>query len=171
VGVRDVTGSVPLSAGPGRRVVAIVLGAVGEGLAIPGNEVVLHPGGRADPYGNSVPLVRFRWDERHLEFGRKMQSALGELLGRLSCDVLAVTGGEEGPGAAPTVGGYGHEVGTARMGTEEYDSVVSPRCQVHGVENLFVVDGSVFPSYPDKNPTLTILANCARVCDWLAGTM
>jgi len=170
VGIRDVTDKVPLSAGPGRRVVAIVLGAVGEGLAIAGNEVVLDPAECAgrDSYGNLVPRVRFGWDAAHLKSGRFMHAALLDLLSALPCDVLAVSSGGDGPDSRPLVGGYGHEVGTARMGIDPATSVVSPRGEVHGVDNLFVVDGSVFVSYPHKNPTLPILANCARTCDALA---
>ncbi|HTG75251.1 MAG TPA: GMC oxidoreductase [Terriglobia bacterium] len=34
--------------------------------------------------------------------------------------------------------------------------------------NLFVVDGSVFPSATEKNPTLTIMALAARTADHIA---
>jgi choline dehydrogenase-like flavoprotein len=33
------------------------------------------------------------------------------------------------------------------------------------VPNLYVVDGSVFPSASEKNPTLTIMALAARAAD------
>ena len=38
-------------------------------------------------------------------------------------------------------------------------------CQAHEVDNLFVVDGSSFPTGTGANPTLTIMANAWRVCD------
>jgi len=40
-----------------------------------------------------------------------------------------------------------------------------------GVTNLFVADGSPFPSLPDKNPTLTIMANAWRVADHILERM
>jgi choline dehydrogenase-like flavoprotein len=36
--------------------------------------------------------------------------------------------------------------------------VVNAFGAVWGIKNLYVMDGSVFPSNPDKNPTLSILA-------------
>jgi choline dehydrogenase-like flavoprotein len=58
-----------------------------------------------------------------------------------------------------------HQVGTVRMGTDPTDSVVDPSCRAHDVENLWVVDGSVFPSSAAVNPALTIAANVLRVAD------
>ncbi|HEV2416378.1 MAG TPA: GMC oxidoreductase [Terriglobia bacterium] len=43
--------------------------------------------------------------------------------------------------------------------------------QTHDVKNLFVMDGSGFPSSACQNPTLTIMALCARSCDHLIGEM
>jgi choline dehydrogenase-like flavoprotein len=160
--VRDVT-DVRLRSRPAERVVALMLAGVGEALALPGNEVVLDPAGRRDCNGSAIPVVRFAWDERHRRFATTIRSALLELLDALPCRLDASEVDD-----SATSGGYGHEVGTARMGMTPSDGVVSPSCEVHGVDNLFVVDGSPFVSCPDKNPTLTILANCSRVCDEVA---
>jgi choline dehydrogenase-like flavoprotein len=51
-----------------------------------------------------------------------------------------------------------HEVGTARMGNDPRTSVLNRYCQTHDVKNLFVVDGSCFVTFPEKNPTHTIMA-------------
>ena len=40
-------------------------------------------------------------------------------------------------------------------------------CRTHEVDNLYVVDGSFFPSSAAVNPTLTIIANALRVGDHL----
>ncbi|HJW93076.1 MAG TPA: GMC family oxidoreductase [Thermoanaerobaculia bacterium] len=60
-----------------------------------------------------------------------------------------------------------HETGTARMGHDPKTSVLNPWLQTHDVRNLFVMDGSCFPSSPCQNPTLTMLALAARACDRL----
>lgn len=61
-----------------------------------------------------------------------------------------------------------HEVGTARMGASEKDSVVDGYGQSWAVKNLFITDGAVLVSSPDKNPTLSILALSWRSSDHLA---
>ena len=61
-----------------------------------------------------------------------------------------------------------HELGGCRMGNDPTKSVVNAFCQSHDVQNLFVVDGSVFPSASEKNPTLTIMALAARTADHIA---
>jgi len=60
-----------------------------------------------------------------------------------------------------------HEVGIARMGADPKHSVLTPFQQTHDIENLFVMDGSGFPSTACQNPTLTIMALCVRSCDHL----
>jgi len=39
------------------------------------------------------------------------------------------------------------------------------------VSNVFITDGTPFPSNADKNPTLTIMANAWRVCDHILERM
>ena len=43
--------------------------------------------------------------------------------------------------------------------------------QMHEVKNVFVTDGSAFPTPTEKNPTLTILAMSWRATDYLADQM
>lgn len=51
-----------------------------------------------------------------------------------------------------------HPGGGARMGRSAEDSVVDYEHRVHGFDNLFVSDPSVFPSPPSVDPSLSILA-------------
>ncbi len=44
-------------------------------------------------------------------------------------------------------------------------------CRAHEVDNLYVVDTSVFPSIGAVNPALTAMANAVRVGDHLLGRM
>ncbi len=56
-----------------------------------------------------------------------------------------------------------HACGTCRFGTDPKSSVLDPQNRAHEVENLYVVDGSFFPSSAGLNPGLTIAANALRV--------
>jgi len=51
-----------------------------------------------------------------------------------------------------------HQAGTCRMGSDPQTSVVNEHCQVHDIDNLFVVDASVHVTNGGFNPVLTIMA-------------
>lgn len=51
-----------------------------------------------------------------------------------------------------------HPGGGARMGTGPVDSVVGHDHRVHGSDNLYVADPSVFPTAPSVDPSVTIMA-------------
>ena len=61
----------------------------------------------------------------------------------------------------------GHQCGTCRFGEDATTSVLDLNCRTHDVDNLYVVDGSFFPSNSGVNPTLTIIANAIRVAEHL----
>ncbi len=61
--------------------------------------------------------------------------------------------------------GVAHQVGTCRFGTDPKTSVLDSNCRSHDVDNLYVIDGSFFPSSAAVNPSLTIMANALRVGD------
>ena len=63
-------------------------------------------------------------------------------------------------------GGY-HHYGTTRMHDDPARGVVDARCRVHGIDNLHVAGGSVFPTTGYANPTLTIVALALRLADEL----
>ena len=60
-----------------------------------------------------------------------------------------------------------HELGTCRMGADPKKSVLNAYNQAHDVRNLFVLDGSAFPSGGVQNPTLTIMALTMRASEYL----
>ena len=64
--------------------------------------------------------------------------------------------------------GVAHQNGTIRFGIDPRSSALNTNCQAHEVDNLYVVDGSFFPSSGAVNPALTIIANAMRVGDHLA---
>jgi len=63
--------------------------------------------------------------------------------------------------------GVAHQNGTIRFGRDPQTSALDVNCQAHDVDNLYVVDGSFFPSSGAVNPALTIMANALRVGDHL----
>jgi choline dehydrogenase-like flavoprotein len=56
-----------------------------------------------------------------------------------------------------------HQCGTLRFGTRPADAVCDPDGRLFGRPNVFVVDGSVFPTSLGVGPALTIMANALRV--------
>lgn len=63
--------------------------------------------------------------------------------------------------------GVAHQNGTVRFGHDPSASALDPMCRAHELDNLYVVDGSFFPSSGAVNPALTIIANALRVGDHL----
>ncbi len=66
------------------------------------------------------------------------------------------------------IGTNSHQCGTAAMGRDAATSVVDPDCRAHDIDNLWLVDSSVFVSSAAVNPALTIAANALRVASTFA---
>jgi choline dehydrogenase-like flavoprotein len=62
---------------------------------------------------------------------------------------------------------YAHLIGGARMGLDPRSSVVDSFGRSHDIPNLFICDGSIFPTQGAANPGLTIQALAARTADYL----
>jgi choline dehydrogenase-like flavoprotein len=58
-----------------------------------------------------------------------------------------------------------HLNGTARMGSDARNSVVDADCRSWDIRNLWICDGSVFPTVGGVNPSLTIQAIALRTAD------
>ena len=67
--------------------------------------------------------------------------------------------------------GVAHQNGTIRFGVDPATSALDVNCKAHELDNLYVVDGSFFPSSAAVNPALTIMANALRVGDHLIERM
>ena len=67
--------------------------------------------------------------------------------------------------------GVAHQNGTIRFGRDPGTSALDINCKAHDLDNLYVVDGSFFPSSGAVNPGLTIVANALRVGDHLLERM
>ena len=61
-----------------------------------------------------------------------------------------------------------HLCGTAPMGTDaDPRAVVDPRCRVRGLENLWVIDGSILPVIPSRGPHATIVMLGHRAAEFV----
>ena len=60
-----------------------------------------------------------------------------------------------------------HLMGTARMGDDPAQSVVDRWGRAHDVPNLYIIDGSIWPTSAGMNPTATIAALALRITDHL----
>ncbi len=132
-----------------------VLGVLCELLPSPDNRVTL--ASEDDRYG--MPIARF--DYSLGENDRKNIAYAGRILEEIW----------EGAGAQDTlrIDRYAHLVGGCRMGFSAEDSVVDSSHRAWGIPNLFVVDGSVFPTQGAANPALPIMALADRCADLLKG--
>jgi len=115
---------------------------------------------------NRVEVTRqgrivLRYRENNLEAHRRLNAKLKELLRRWDDGIHFEKGGKV------PLGGVAHQCGTLRFGKDPSSSVLDGNCKTHDVENLYVVDGSFFPSSNAVNPALTIMANALRVGDHL----
>jgi choline dehydrogenase-like flavoprotein len=62
-----------------------------------------------------------------------------------------------------------HPLGTARADADPASGVLDPDLRVHGVEGVYVADGSVMPSSLGVNPQITIMALATRLAYHLLG--
>lgn len=131
------------------------IGIVGEVLPQARNEVKLH-GSERDQYGLPVPHILFGYHENDR---RLIEHAIARMEA-----IMTSAGGRDGWSAERTA----HLLGTCRMGHDRGDSVVNADCRSHDVANLFICDGSVFPTSTGVNPSLTIEALAARTADRIA---
>jgi choline dehydrogenase-like flavoprotein len=151
-----------------RRVYGSYMGFAGRGEMIPNEDCYcdLDPEVK-DKWG--VPVLRFhwKWSEHETDQAAHMIQTFLEVTDRLGGKPVG-TYETDGRKAISRGGEIIHEVGTVRMGHSEADSVVDAFGQSWAVKNLFVTDGAVLVSSPDKNPTLSILALAWRSSDHLA---
>jgi choline dehydrogenase-like flavoprotein len=91
---------------------------------------------------------------------KHMVSSAQEMLESAGVSVNEVQGVPSEPGLAI------HEAGTCRMGIDSRTSVLNPFNQCHDAPNIFVTDGSSFPSVGVQNPVLTMVALTIRACEY-----
>ncbi len=124
-------------------------GIIAEDLPEEQNRVVLDPALK-DANGIPAPKLIYRMSENsrrllafHLARAKESLEAAG------ASEVVI----------APLIRETGwHILGTCKMGTDPATSVVDPWGRCHDVPNLFIYDGSIWPTSSGMNPTATIAA-------------
>jgi choline dehydrogenase-like flavoprotein len=125
-----------------------------EDLPDPDNRVTL------DKNGKIVLAYKPNNEEGHRRLQAKLKSLLREIDGMEHFIPRELFVGQRIP-----LAGVAHQNGTVRFGNDPKTSALDPDCKAWDVDNLYVVDGSFFPSSAAVNPALTIMANALRVGD------
>ena len=133
-----------------------VWGIIAEDLPEEHNRVILDPV-LTDAYGNAAPRLVYKASENtekllafHLERARESMEAAG------AKETIV----------APQIRETGwHLLGTAKMGEDPASSVVDAEGRSHDVPNLFIADGSIWPTSSGTNPTATIAAMALRCAE------
>jgi len=116
-----------------------------------------------DQYGVPLPKIVYSIGENERRMADEMHDTVAMILHEAKAEVFDLQRGRVGRNGSAI-----HEHGTCRMGDDRKRSALNKFNQMHEVKNLFVVDGSAFPTATEKNPTLTILAMAWRATDYLA---
>ncbi|UBM58992.1 GMC family oxidoreductase [Marinilongibacter aquaticus] len=142
----------------------IGIGGFGETLPDPSNRMTLTD--EKDQWG--LPVIEFDawWGDNE----QKMRVAMrDEAVAMLEAAGFKDVRGHKNEDKSPGIGI--HEMGTARMGTEEGNSVLNKNNQVWGAENVFVTDGAAMVSSSCVNPSLTYMALTARAAAFAVDEM
>jgi choline dehydrogenase-like flavoprotein len=126
-----------------------------EDLPDPNNRVTLNREGK----------IVLSYEPNNLEGHKRLVAKLKELVKQSDCDHIIPHNAFVGDRIP--LAGVAHQNGTVRFGNDPQTSALNPFCRAHEVDNLYVVDGSFFPSSAAVNPALTIMANALRVGDHL----
>jgi len=113
-----------------------------------------------DRWGVPVARARIGHHPHDLKVGRYLAAKGEAVLRQMGADWI--TSGVSGSPPPNLV------AGGCRFGTDPQSSVLDPDCRVHGVDNLFVTDGSFMPTGGSVPYTWTVYANAFRVADRMA---
>jgi choline dehydrogenase-like flavoprotein len=114
------------------------------------------PENRVSWGSNERPSLRHRFGAYDLERGRRLSGLMCRILkraGAMLCLSKQFASDEH----------VAHQCGTLRFGREPAHAVLGSDCRMFNHSNVFVVDGSFFPTSLGVGPALTIIANALRV--------
>jgi choline dehydrogenase-like flavoprotein len=110
--------------------------------------------------------IQLRYTPNNLAGHERLGAKLKEMLARAR--MRRVIPANLYVGGRIPLAGVAHQCGTVRFGADPRRSALDLDCRAHEVANLYVVDGSFFPSSAAVNPALTIMANALRVGERIA---
>ena len=125
---------------------------VGEMLPDERNRVTLSD--ETDQYGLRVAHITYSWGENDKALINHALDQMQDSMERIGAYDIFLQEDDTN-----------HLAGTARMGFDRETSVVDGDCRSWDVPNLWVCDGSVFPTTGGVNPSLTITALALRTAD------
>lgn len=137
---------------------------MGEDLPYRTNTVDLDPSVR-DLRGQPVARITYQPGRYELAAQRFYLPRLAQILrlaGAHTVTAVSSAASPETPIAANAVPSTQHVMGGLRMGDDPSTSSTDSTGRYHQLDNLFVADGSVFPTSGAHNPTLTIMATALR---------
>lgn len=127
-----------------------------EDLPNPENRVTLTKDGQ----------VKLSYTENNLEGHQRLEKKLKWIVENAGCE-SHIFPSHFYLGKKIPLAGTAHQCGTIRFGTDPKTSALDIWCRSHDIENLFVIDGSFFPSSSAVNPGLTIIAMALRVGEYI----
>ena len=131
--------------------------ATTEDLPMPENRVTLTPSGE----------IMLSYTANNTEPHKRLLAQLKHLAERLEDGMSHFIPHDVYLAQRIPLAGVAHQGGTCRFGTDPATSVLDVNCKANDLDNLYVVDSSIFPSSSSVNPALTIMANALRVGDHL----
>jgi choline dehydrogenase-like flavoprotein len=156
-----------------RRNYGASISLAGRGEMIPNKDSYceIDPNGAVDQWG--IPVLRFswKWSEYEHKQARHMHDTFTSIIETMGGRVNGIAHPEREASGISVGGSIIHEAGTVRMGNDPKEAPLNKWSQAHEVKNLFVVDAAPFNGNPDKNVTLTIVANSWRASEYLAEEM
>ena len=110
--------------------------------------------------------IKLYYTPNNGEGHRRLVGQLKSMLGHIGCHEHLIPQNAY-IGKRIPLAGVAHQNGTVRFGVDPETTALDTNCKAHDLDNLYVVDGSFFPSSGAVNPALTIMANALRVGDHL----
>ncbi|GLQ08294.1 GMC oxidoreductase [Devosia yakushimensis] len=126
----------------------------------PDNRITLSQ--RRDRLGSNLPKLTVHWGASDKDSIHRAQAILVRQLAAVGLGRLELENIDNSVGLS-----LHHNMGTTRMHEDPSQGVVDPDGKVHGIANLYIAGGSVFPTGSYANPTLTMIAMALRLADHL----
>ncbi len=150
---------------------------ISHGEVLPNESNKIELSNKADEWDIPIPKISFKWGSNELKMVEHMKQTIQDSIQVVhgkerSIDEIykipfiknLVKGSIALSGEPPPPGYYIHEVGGARMGTTEENSVIDKWNRLWRCKNVIVADGSCWPTSSWQSPTLTMMAICRRAC-------